>query len=50
VRRIKFVEILIREVEEREREREIRRGVEQLSSSQDSGGVGAIGEKRIRNN
>jgi hypothetical protein len=47
VRRIKYVEILIREVEG---EREIRRGVEQLSSSQDSGGVGAVGEKRIRNN
>jgi hypothetical protein len=47
VRRIKYVEILIREVKG---EREIRRGVEQLSSSQDSGGVGTVGEKRIRNN
>jgi hypothetical protein len=47
VRRIKYVEILIREAKE---EREIRRGVEQLSSSQDSGGVGTVGEKRIRNN
>ncbi len=47
MRRIKYVEILIREVEG---ERKICRGVEQLSSSQDSGGVGAIGEKRIRNN
>ena len=35
---------------ERLREREIRKGVEQLSSSQDSGGVGAVGEKRIKNN
>ena len=34
----------------REREKEIRRGIEQLSISQDSGGVGAVGEKRIRNN
>ena len=45
--RIKYVMILIREVKG---EREIRRGVEQLSSSQDSGGVGIVGEKRIRNN
>ena len=35
---------------ERLREREIHRGIEQLSSSQDSGGVEAIGEKRIKNN
>jgi hypothetical protein len=50
VRRIKYVDILVREVKG---EREIRRGVKQLSSSQDSGGVGAVGavgEKRIRNN
>ena len=42
MRRIKYVEILIREVEG---EREIRRDVEQLSNSQDSGDVGAVGEK-----
>ena len=42
MRRIKYVEMLIREVE---REREIRRGVEQLSSSQDNGDVGVVGEK-----
>ena len=47
MRRIKYVEILIREIEG---EREIRKGVEQLSSSQDSEGVGTVGEKRIRNN
>ena len=47
MRRIKYVKILIKEVEG---EREIRRGVEQLSSSQDSGDVGAVGEKRIKNN
>ena len=47
MRRIKYVEIPIRGVEG---EREIRRGVQQLSSSQDSGGVGTVGEKRIRNN
>jgi hypothetical protein len=47
VRRIKYVEILIRKVEG---EREIRRGIKQLSISQDSGGVGAVREKRIRNN
>ena len=47
MRCIKYVEILIREVEG---EREIRKGVEQLSSSQDSGSMGAVGEKIIRNN
>ena len=46
MRRIKYVDILVREVKG---EREIRRSVKQLSSSQDSGGVGAIREKRIRN-
>jgi hypothetical protein len=30
--------------------REICRGVEQLNCSQDNGVVGAVGEKRIRNN
>jgi hypothetical protein len=47
VRCIKYVEILIREVEG---ERDICRGVEQLNSSQDNGVVGAVGEERIRNN
>jgi hypothetical protein len=47
VRRIKYVEILIKEVKG---EREIRRGVEQLNSSQDSGSVGTVGEKRRKNN
>ena len=47
MRCIKYVEILIREVEG---EREIRKGVEQLSSSQDSRGVGAVGEKREKVN
>ena len=47
MRCIKYVEILIEEVEG---ERVIRRGIEQLSSSQDNGGVGTVGEKKERNN
>ena len=47
MRCIKYVEILIREVEG---ERDICRDVEQLNSSQDDGVVGAVREKRIRNN
>ena len=47
MRRIKYVDILVREVKG---ERKIRRSVKQLSSSQDNGGGGVVGEKRIRNN